>query len=233
MNMDVTLRVEGQTLVLLPERAAFWLERRTVVVADTHFGKGSVFRAHGMAVPAGADDRDRARLNYLVQSCDADRLIVLGDFLHGPLPADSSDMRCLEAWSESLRPSRLVVIAGNHDRGVRGRWQPPFDWMDEDLREGPFRFTHDVDRVPQPEDGSFTLSGHVHPVVRLHGIRKRGPRVPVFWQHARGLILPSFGVFTGGQLIEPAAGDQVFAAAPERVVPFPPRRPSPQSKPLE
>lgn len=37
----------------LPQRVAFWLARRWLVVADAHFGKAAVFRARGVPVPRG------------------------------------------------------------------------------------------------------------------------------------------------------------------------------------
>jgi DNA ligase-associated metallophosphoesterase len=223
MSEPVTLTIAGQTLQLLPDRAVIWLERRTLIVADTHFGKSAFLREHGMAVPAGSDQHDRERLNRLLEHTGAARLIILGDFLHGPIDPQGDDVRALEAWLGSLRDIEVIIIEGNHDRGARKRWRPPADWREGDHLEPPFLFTHD--RRPEEgdlhgADGPFTLSGHIHPVVRLRGLRKHGARLPVFWRHAGGLVLPSFGSFTGGFLVAPQPGDRLFVAAPERVVPF-------------
>jgi metallophosphoesterase superfamily enzyme len=62
------------------------------------------------------------------------------------------------------------------------------------------------------------LSGHIHPVVRLRGLMKRAMRVPVFWQRATSLVLPAFGLFTGGFAVRPAPGDCLYAAGPSGVV---------------
>ncbi len=215
----VSLDVAGQTLELLPDRAVLWRERRTLIVADTHFGKSALLRQHGLAVPAGSDDYDRARLGQLIAATGAQRLIILGDFLHGALAAGSADAVALSTWMQALPATRILVIAGNHDRGARQLWQAPVDWHPSELLEAPFRFTHDLETAPRTAN-TFILSGHLHPVVQLHGMRKRKARVPVFWQHEHGLVLPSFGVFTGGHIIRPAPGERVYAAAPVRVVPF-------------
>ncbi len=214
------LVVHGETLLLHPERAVIWPARRTVIVADTHFGKSALFRQHGRAVPAGSDAYDRERLSRLLCDSAARRLIVLGDFLHAPLSADSPDARDLETWSAALCHIDIVVVAGNHDRGVLQRWAPPVQWQADDLLEPPFRFTHDGDRTPRPGVALFTLSGHIHPVVRLGGQRKRAPRVPIFWRRDGGLVLPSFGIFTGGYVVSPDGGDQVFAIGSHSVVRF-------------
>jgi metallophosphoesterase superfamily enzyme len=58
----------------------------------------------------------------------------------------------------------------------------------------------------------------VHPVARIGATRSRAPRVPVFWRRQCGLVLPAFGVFTGGAVVIPGAGEQLYAAGPERVL---------------
>jgi metallophosphoesterase superfamily enzyme len=72
-----------------------------------------------------------------------------------------------------------------------------------------------VDR--QALDKAFTLSGHIHPVMRLRPLRGPGLRVPVFWQRPAGLVLPSFGAFTGGFAVRPTAGEHLFAVGPTAV----------------
>jgi DNA ligase-associated metallophosphoesterase len=232
------LDVHGETLWLHPERAVLWPARRTVIVADTHFGKSALFGRHGVAVPAGSDHHDRERLSRLIEATGAERLLILGDFVHAPLDAGSREAHDLQAWADASRGTEIRVIAGNHDRGRYEASPTPLQWQErgvlwqeDDLLEPPFRFTHDAAR-PTPDhafapgdgrasdDGFFTLSGHIHPVVRLAGLRKHAPRVPVFWQRRSGLVLPSFGVFTGGAVVRRAAGDHLFAVGPEGVVRF-------------
>jgi metallophosphoesterase superfamily enzyme len=80
---------------------------------------------------------------------------------------------------------------------------------------------HDAQRALAADaDGLFTFSCHIHPVKRLKELGKRALRVPVFWHQARGLILPSFGVFTGGFAVVPDAGDHLFAVGPSGIVPL-------------
>jgi DNA ligase-associated metallophosphoesterase len=215
----IALTIEGETLWLHPQRAVVWPARRTLIVADTHFGKSALFGRHGIAVPAGSDHDDRNRLIRLIEETAAARLLILGDFLHGPLDAGSRDADELRVWAEGLRPTDIRVIAGNHDRGASAGRAMPILWQVEDLLEPPFCFTHDADRRPR-SDALYTLSGHIHPVVRLAGLRKRAPRVPIFWQRRSGLVLPSFGVFTGGYLVRPGPQDHVFAVGSSSVVRF-------------
>ena len=43
----VSLQIKGEQLLLHPERAVVWSRLKTVIVADTHFGKSSYFARHG------------------------------------------------------------------------------------------------------------------------------------------------------------------------------------------
>jgi DNA ligase-associated metallophosphoesterase len=218
----VSLAVKGETLLLHPQRAVLWPRCRTIIVADTHFGKSSFFARHGIAVPAGSDESDRQRLTHLIESTDARRLIILGDFLHAPLSPHSADSADLQCWAEQLASFlEIHVVAGNHDIGPPQPRLPAVHWWDTDWVDPPFRFIHDAQRAPSATVAApFTLSGHVHPVVRLRELGKSALRVPVFWQKAVGLILPSFGLFTGGYAVVPGEGERMFAVGSSGVVPL-------------
>lgn len=217
---SLPVRVQGEELLLHPERAVIWPHCRTVIVADTHFGKSGYFGRHGIAVPAGADDADRRRLNNLLLETGARRLVILGDFVHAPLIDRSSEADDLQAWVEQLgKQVDIHVVAGNHDRGVSKSPSQRLQWWEASWVDPPFRFIHDADRIASREpDQLYTLSGHVHPVVRLRGRAKGALRVPVFWQKPTGLILPSFGLFTGGFAVRPASDERVYAAGDGGVV---------------
>ena len=214
----VSLGIKGQELLLHPECAVVWLRLKTVIVADTHFGKSSYFARHGIAVPSGTDEADRARLNRLVRDYGAERLIILGDFLHAPIHANSREAVELTAWARELAPTQIVVVAGNHDRGPPQHWSSSISWREGAWLQEPFCFVHDADRYQIGTDQTFTLSGHIHPVMRLQDIRKARLRVPVFWQRATGLVLPSFGGFTGGFAVQAGVTDHLFAVGATAVV---------------
>ncbi len=215
----VSLTVRDEELVLHPLRAALWPRRKTVVVADSHFGKSSFFGRHGIAVPAGTDDEDRDRLTRLVKESSAERLIILGDFLHAPIAADSREARDLDAWAQALAPVHILVVAGNHDQGACRHFSSSIAWCESEWLEPPFRFIHEASSL-ETDERTFTVSGHVHPVMKLQAIRKQSLRIPVFWQRKAGLVLPSFGAFTGGYVVSPSAGDRLFAVGPTAVTPM-------------
>ena len=201
MNGAVELEIRAETLWLHPERAVIWPRRSAIIVADTHFGKSSALGRRGLAIPAGSDESDRARLTQLVTQYSASRLIILGDFLHEPLALWSREAGEMQNWCASLRATKIQVVAGNHDRGVSTGWRGPIEWIAGEYCEPPFRFVHE-DSIESTGQPAFSLSGHVHPVAALRGLRKRASRVPAFWLRKQGLVLPSFGLFTGGYPVD-------------------------------
>lgn len=211
------LRVRGETLLLHPGRAVSWPARSMLVVADTHFGKSDVFARHGIAVPAGTDAVDRSRIDALLQSTGSERLVVLGDFLHGEVAPDSVIAAQMQQWISALHPVELLLVTGNHDRTAARGWRADATWEGEMFDEGPFCFTHDAEKH-RPESEVYRIAGHIHPVVSIGAQRKRRARLPVFWERPDALILPSFGLFTGGYRISVADGGRVFAADAEHVV---------------
>ena len=70
---------------------------------------------------------------------------------------------------------------------------------------------------PGDDARGYGLAGHLHPAWRLPG--RSAPRLPAFWARAGHMVLPAFGDFTGGMGIRPDAGDRIWVAGPERVVP--------------
>ena len=203
--------IRGETLLLHPERALSWPARRTLVIADTHFGKGSLFARHGIAVPGGTDELDVRRINELLLATRSERLLILGDFVHGPVVPAGAVAAALDEWIRALEPVRLWLVTGNHDRYATRGWQPRVAWRGNDLHEGPFCFTHDADHPPSAAPGAFRIGGHLHPVAAIGAPRKRRLRLPVFWERPDSLVLPSFGLFTGGYRIAARDGGRAFA----------------------
>lgn len=124
--MSVPVQAAGETLWLLPEGAVWWPAQRTLFAADLHLGKGAAFRAQGQAVPAGSSARTLARLEALMASHRAERLVVLGDFWHG---AQGLTARLLDAVAAFAQRVPTVLVLGNHDRpihppGCRSRCSP-------------------------------------------------------------------------------------------------------------
>ncbi|MBB5207750.1 ligase-associated DNA damage response endonuclease PdeM [Chiayiivirga flava] len=205
----------GETVRLHAERALFWPRERVLAIADLHLGKGQVFREAGIALPRGGTAGDLARLDALIAAFDPAQVLILGDMLHGPLPADAPWVREWAAWRMRHAARGIVLVAGNHDRAVDGR-RLGLDAVVRHLEAGPFRFEHDA----RPVTGRYVLGGHVHPVIRLHRTGLKA-QFPVLWACAGHAVLPAFSRFTGGYRIQPAREDRLWLCAPDAVVKIP------------
>ena len=216
-----SVEVAGERLELRPERALHWAARRTVLVADVHLGKEHVFGRAGVPVPGGISESGLARLAALVRATRAERLVVLGDLMHDAPAAGDSWPHALSAFLDGHASLAVELCAGNHDRaGARESLDARLVWRDEPHVDGAFVLRHH----PADDPRGYALCGHVHPAWRLSRRRGAGARVPAFWFRPGHAVLPAFGEFTGGYAVEARAGDRVWAAGPDRVVPVRLRR---------
>ncbi len=210
---QVDLELAGEWLCLRADHSVFWPARRTLFVADTHFGKSGVFRRQGMSVPSGTTDADLARLEAAIAETQARRLIILGDFVHAPPAADEPWLARFAAWRAQHSHVEIMVTRGNHDRVKTLPMALDIDWQPGARHEAPFVCQHE----PGADERGPVLAGHIHPVVRLRA-GSETLRLPAFWRHADGLMLPAFCSFAGGGRIEPAAGDQLFVIGDNEVI---------------
>lgn len=218
MTGAVAIDLRGQRMRLFAERAVFWEENRTLIVADAHLGKPSVLRAQGVPVPPGTAREDLERLGRLLQQTRARRILFLGDLFHAPLdPSDTGLCSRFVRW-RNVRPEvRLVLIAGNHDPAAA---QIPaafgIDTVAPSLSEGPFWFSH----RPGTAAAGYNLAGHVHPAVRLRGAGRWSETLPCFVFGSSGGMLPAFGSFTGNATVRPTTDDRIYVIAADEVVPL-------------
>jgi DNA ligase-associated metallophosphoesterase len=213
----VLIECRGEPLWLLAERAVLWPTRATLLVADWHIGKASVFGRHGLAVPEGDLQRDLARLDALIAACGVRRLIVLGDLMHAPPAPDDHWPGALGDWLARHAALEFLVVAGNHDRVTLSAIAPALesrvDWFADACVEPPFVFLHE----PAADPRGFVLCGHLHPMRRLR-LGNDSIRAPAFWFRDDHAVLPAFGSFLGGVNIRPSGAERVYVAGPDAVV---------------
>ena len=188
---DAEVRLGGEDVVLLVERALFWPRAGTLVVADLHWGKAATFRAAGIPVPVGGTSDDLARLDAALFRTCARLLFVLGDLFHAKAGRIASLTRAeLRRWRALRDELEIMLVRGNHDRHAG---DPP-----DDLRINcvnapafvpPFVLRHEPAASPE----GYTLAGHLHPGIVLAGPALQRERLPCFWLTPGGAVLPAFG----------------------------------------
>ena len=209
----------GEHLLLHPQKALYWPAQHTLFVADVHAGKEQVFGRHGIAIPAGISESTLQRLFRLAAECACQRLIVLGDFMHAVPGISENWLQQLSTLLDTHSQLSLEVVAGNHDRQAgRSVTDARLTWHNSSLVLEGLALHHE----PCEDSRGFVLSGHLHPAYRFGNARRGGIRAPVFWFRKEFAVLPAFGEFTGGMIIDPdAENDSVYITGPDCVMQIP------------
>lgn len=211
----VEFELEGETLLLLPQRGIYWQDRKTLMVADVHLGKAAAFRAQNIAVPAGTTEKDLQTLSQMIVQTGAETLIFLGDLVHNKRGLTDRICSLILAWREHHEPLKITLVRGNHDRKIPAIAElMRMEIVEEPHILSPFALKHH----PEKDAGHYVLCGHTHPAVRLHGAGQKSLRLPCFQFGERVGILPAFGSFTGCADIEPNESERIFVLAGDTVV---------------
>jgi uncharacterized protein len=212
--MKNSIQLASERVDLLPSGAMFLQAHGALLIADAHLGKASSFRQLGVPVPSGTTQETLDAMTDDLRTTDAEHLIFLGDFLHSKHAHAAITQQALAQWREQHAQLHITLVRGNHDDRAG---DPPaslkIDVVDEPYLLGAFALCHH----PQTAAGHYTLAGHWHPCITLHGKGRERLRLPCFWlgdaMAAPVGILPAYGSFTGMHPIERRETDAVYAVA--------------------
>jgi uncharacterized protein len=218
VHMSHRITLAGTTVDLLADRALFLPDTATLILADVHWGKAASFRAHGVPVPSGTTQAGLDRLTSVLHRTQARSLIVLGDLIHARNGMPPAVVDTIAAWREAHHALAITLVRGNHDyRAGDPAAALRIDCVDAPLRVGPFALHHH----PTDDPDGYVLAGHVHPLVRLRGARGRDRlTLPCFAFGETGGLLPAFGEFTGGAIVEQQDYARTFVIADDAVLPL-------------
>ena len=212
--MSVEIVVEGERLILLPERALYWPREETLLVADVHCGKAASFRARNVPLPEGNMEEDLQRLSRVLHSTGARELAILGDWIHAAVGCTPRVIQAIREWRSSHQDVRMHWVRGNHDRApAQVRAQFGFEEC-EFLERGPFRLEH----IPGPRKGTFVIGGHIHPKLVVGGRGFPRAHLACFHFTRAFAVLPAFGSLTGGYPVKRTTGDRVFPIVENTVI---------------
>jgi len=205
-----------QDLLLLPQKAIYWQQQQTLMVADVHLGKTGHFRKAGIAVPRDLEQNDLAVLSDLVAEFKPERIIFLGDLFHSDMNAD---WEWFAMWRQQFPNVTIDLVRGNHDIIADKYYDQLNISLHKQMIVGPFLMLHH----PLTEDElqlvtQYAFCGHIHPGINLKGKGRQSITLPCFAFGSRQAILPSFGKFTGKVAVQTCKTDNVFAIVKDKVV---------------
>jgi DNA ligase-associated metallophosphoesterase len=205
-------RVLGSTFLLLPEKAIYWKEKKTIILADIHLGKAAHFRKSGVQVPESVHISDYVRIRKLITNFKPEQILILGDLFHSD---PNQEWNRFREWIGNQQQVMFLLIKGNHDILPEKLYQiSNLEVINESLRIDDFLFIHQAEGNTE----CYTLSGHIHPAVRIYGPAKQSVTLPCFYFGKKSGILPAFGNFTGFAKIKPKNNDDIFVILDNSVV---------------
>lgn len=210
--MTFEISIHDNTFILHGSGAVYWKDRDMLLISDVHLGKVSHFRKHGIALPKQSFEGNFRQLTAVADYFNAEVVCFLGDLFHSKL---NSEWDVFANWINS-RPEKFILVIGNHDILKPEKYESVGMAIASELQVAEFLFTHE----PEERDGFFTFCGHIHPGVSLRGSGRQYLDLPCFFRTPTQMILPAFGEFTGKWIVEPAAGDLIYAIAGNEVMPI-------------
>ena len=207
----VSISLRKQRFILLPEKAIFWPEEKSLIVSDIHLGKAGHFRKHGLAVPANVHFGDLMKLEELLHKYHITKVIFLGDLFHSEM---NVEWEIFSDWIGRYPNIRFILVEGNHDILPQSTYTSLGFELFEALIIGELSLTHEE----KISESHYNISGHIHPGIRLRGRGKQGLTVPCFYFKPTHAYMPAFGFFTGVHPLKKSKNDKVFGVANGQVI---------------
>lgn len=213
MQAPILHQIHQQHFWLSGYRAAFWEEKKALILSDLHIGKTGHFRKAGIAVPQAVLKEDMQRFVELLQFFKPIKVIVVGDLFHS---TDNLEHEFFKRWRKDLSHQQIVLVKGNHDI-LKNAWYEAagIEVIGDQLCIDQFCFSHDLNEVPE---SLYTFSGHIHPGVTINGLGKQSLRFPCFYFTSTYCVLPAFGKFTGLANVHPKGQEKVYAVVENAVI---------------
>ena len=197
--------------ILLDGRLAlFHRTERWLAVADLHFGYELSQRAAGRLVPMWGMATISERLTELVNEYGPRRLIILGDLVHDEV----AGREAAQLLRDFAVRCEVVVVAGNHDRQLRGHVE-----MVDSLQTEQFLFHHG--HCAAEATDRIQIMGHHHPAAVITDGAGLRLKCPAFVQQSDCWIMPAFSPWAGGTRWERDESSRVWLCTAERVFALP------------
>ena len=197
--------IHGVAAICDPLGALYLPDTGTLVVSDLHLEKGAAFARRGMMMPPYDTLATLRILGAVIARHNPRTVISLGDNFHdrdGSALMPDAFRPLIEGMA---RGREWVWINGNHDpSGISGL---PGLSVDE-LRLSGLVFRHEPLAGPAPGE----IAGHLHPAATVIRREKRVRR-PCFATDGNRMLMPAFGVTTGGLDLRHKAMTGLFSRA--------------------
>ncbi len=201
----------GQTFILLPQKAIFWLEQKALILGDLHFGKATHFRKNGIAIHNEVAAIDFQILENLLQETNPDTVYFIGDLFHSEL---NSELELLQTITSKYNTIKFVLLKGNHDIIGNLVFEKAGIIVLDQIKIDKILLSHE----PMESAELFNIHGHIHPGIILKGKAKQSLKFPCFYFTKNYVILPAFSSFSGLKIMENKKAEAIFIIANNKII---------------
>lgn len=171
--------------------ALYFPELELLTFSDLHLEKGAAFARRGFLLPPYDTQATLKKLQAVLARFAPKIVISLGDNFHDRRGADHLPDVMRSQIAQLTQSYDWFWITGNHDPdGVQGLGGVVAD----EIHLSGLIFRHEPQKTMEAKG---EIAGHLHPAATLLTQQKNVKR-PAFVSDGERMILPSFGVTTGG-----------------------------------
>ena len=186
------------------EGVLFWFEKKIAIISDLHLEKGTGYAPTGQFLPPYDSEETLTKLFNLTKQHDIKKIILLGDTFHDKNALSRMSKKVTSLFKNLLNKYEVIFVLGNHEDNMEFE---NITFFDEYVLDG-IHFIHQASKK-----NIYQISGHYHPIATVRtGSKKITGKC--FIQLKYNLILPSFGVYTGGLNIKNRIFKEIFKKEP-------------------
>ncbi len=184
------IHLAGIRAICDPLGALYLPGSRTLVVSDLHLEKGAAYARRGQMLPPYDTLATLRLLEQVIARHDPRLVVSLGDSFHDRRGASEMAAPFRAMVAALSRGREWIWITGNHD--PEGAGDLPGENADMLALDG-LIFRHE----PVAGSAPGEVAGHLHPAATVRR-REKSVRRPCFATDGTRLVMPAFGVLTGG-----------------------------------
>ena len=104
-----------QKFSIFPHGELYWQNKKTLIISDLHFEKGSFFSETRQFIPPFDTIETLRQLTKFINDHPVDIIIFLGDLVHDKLAFQRMTEEAKELFFAILKNKNCTLTVGNHD----------------------------------------------------------------------------------------------------------------------